>query len=216
MEYIDLGAFERAPLVKDPFDHMIVPGFVPPAVASTVRAGFPDIRCGGLVPVSSSGYGEDFTHLMAALRSDRVREAFQDKFGVELDPLSLLVTIRGRCRRFDGQIHTDSESKLLTVLIYLDDDWRAEGGRLRLLRSAEDIEDVIAEVPPMPGTLVAFRRTDNSFHGHKPYEGIRRVIMLNWMVDAKAAARERRRHAISARMKRLMPMGFDMDAGQVA
>ena len=151
--------------------------------------------------------------LIEALRSESMRQAFEAKFGVALDPRSLLVTMRGRCRRYDGQIHTDSESKVVTALVYLDDDWRADGGRLRLLRSADDIEDVVAEVPPGPGTLVAFRRSDNSFHGHKPYEGVRRVVMLNWMVDARAAGRERRRHALSAGIKRLAPAAFDTRAG---
>ena len=93
MEFTDLSALARQPLVRDPFDHIIVPGFVPPVSALAVRASFPDIRCGGLVPVSSSGYGEDFTRLIAELRSERVQNAFEDKFKVELDPLSLLVTI---------------------------------------------------------------------------------------------------------------------------
>jgi hypothetical protein len=73
------------------------------------------------------------------------------------------------------------------------------------LRSKDNIEDVIAEVPPTEGTLIAFRRSDHSFHGHKPYEGIRRVVMLNWMVDARAAQRERLRHGVSALIKGFRP-----------
>lgn len=216
MDPIDLDAFGRTPLVRDPFDHIVVPAFVPSAAASNARAGFPDIRCGGLIPVSRSGYGEGFARLIDALGSDAVREAFQAKFGVALDPRSLLMTLRGRCRHYDGQIHTDSDSKLVTALIYLDEDWHADGGRLRLLRGPDDIEDMIAEVPPGPGTLVAFRRSENSFHGHKPYEGVRRVVMLNWMVDAKAADRERRRHALSARVKQLVSSGNDAGAGRMS
>ncbi len=49
--------------------------------------------------------------------------------------------------------------------------WEQAGGRLRLLRSATDIEDVLVEVPPEEGTLVAFRRSDNSYHGHMAFDG---------------------------------------------
>jgi hypothetical protein len=62
---------------------------------------------------------------------------------------------------------------------------------------------VVAEVPPEAGTLVAFRRCDNSWHGHKPYAGERRYIMVNWMVRPQAAARELARHRLTARTKSL-------------
>jgi Rps23 Pro-64 3,4-dihydroxylase Tpa1-like proline 4-hydroxylase len=114
-----------------------------------------------------------------------------------------MITLRARTRPIDGRIHTDSETKLVTALIYLNGDWTEPGGRLRLLRGPDDLEDMIAEVPPMAGTLLAFRRSDCSWHGHKPFDGERRAIMLNWMVDAATARRELRRHAVSAGIKRL-------------
>ena len=43
-----------------------------------------------------------------------------------------------------------------------DDGWEADGGRLRLLRRPDDLNDMIAEVPPTAGTLIAFRRSDRS------------------------------------------------------
>jgi len=36
-------------------------------------------------------------------------------------------------------------------------------------RSGKDLEDIAAEVPPTDGTLVAFKRSDYSWHGHKPF-----------------------------------------------
>ena len=117
-----------------------------------------------------------------------------------------MVTLRARTRPVDGQIHTDSETKIVTALIYLNEDWSNQGGRLRLLRGPDDIEDMIAEVPPDAGTLLAFRRTDNSWHGHKPFDGVRRSIMLNWMVDAATMRRELRRHALSAGVKSLLTL----------
>jgi SM-20-related protein len=81
--------------------------------------------------------------------------------------------------------------------------WEESGGRLRLLRSAHNLEDYIAEVPPIEGTLVAFKVTPNSWHGHEPIEGERRVVQLNWVRDAAVVRHEQSRHRFSARIKRL-------------
>src|SRR5205807_10523891 len=103
----------------------------------------------------------------------------------------------------DGNIHTDAVTKLITVLLYMNPGWEDSGGRLRLLRSPDSIEDVIVEVPPVEGTLLAFRRSDNSYHGHKPFIGPRRVIQLNWVTTRGTARREILRHRFSAWMKKL-------------
>ena len=117
-----------------------------------------------------------------------------------------MFTVRGKCRRKDGKIHTDTESKIITVLLYMNPEWEKDGGRLRLLRS-HNIEDKIAEVPPLSGTLLAFRRSDNSFHGHTPFEGERKVIQMNWVTHQKFADNNLARHKISAIFKRLNPFG---------
>ena len=62
---------------------------------------------------------------------------------------------------------------------------------------------MVGEAPPVAGTLIVFRRTDKSWHGHKPNDGPRRAIMFNWMIDAAAARRELRRHQVSAGIKNL-------------
>ena len=113
-----------------------------------------------------------------------------------------MITVRGRCAERDGRIHTDSECKLVTALLYFNESWDASGGRLRLLRRPDDLNDVIAEVPPESGTLVAFRRSDCSYHGHEPFVGVRRYVMINWMASSFAAKRELFRHHLSAVAKR--------------
>src|SRR5207302_5724927 len=128
----------------------------------------------------------------------------EDKFGIDLSGRSTMITVRGRCGTRDGNIHTDSLSKIITVLIYLNPHWEQPGGRLRLLRSPQDIEDVILEVPPTEGTLVAFRRSDKSFHGHKLFIGPRRVIQFNWVTDQGFQRREILRHRVSAWLKQTL------------
>jgi hypothetical protein len=75
---------------------------------------------------------------------------------------------------------------------------------LRLLRGPDDLNDVIAEVPPELGTLIAFKRSDKSYHGHEPYVGVRRYVMVNWMSSGLAAQRELMRHKLSAQAKKML------------
>src|SRR6185437_9471911 len=51
--------------------------------------------------------------------------------------------------------------------------WEAPGGRLRLLRSPDNLHDVIAEVPPDEGTLLVFENKPNAWHGFEAFDGER-------------------------------------------
>ena len=201
MSLLDLEALAQAPLVRDPFNFTIVEDAVRPADAAAIREDFPDIEDSGLLPVEATNYGPSFGQLIEELQSEEVARAFSEKFGVNLVGRPQMITVRGRCAIKDGRIHTDSETKLITVLIYFNDRWEAKGGRLRLLNSPTDLEDMIDEVPPDSGAMIAFRRSDRSYHGHEPYEGVRRYVMVNWMTSDLAARRELFRHQVSARAK---------------
>jgi SM-20-related protein len=204
MHGLDLNAFRSTPLVREPFEHLIVPGFIRPEARAAIQADYPAIDSPGSFPVSELSYGPAFAALLEALTGPEVRAAFEEKFGLDLTGRPTMVTVRGRCGPRDGRIHTDTPSKIITVLVYMNAHWEAPGGRLRLLRSADDLDDVLAEVPPEEGTLLAFRRTDNSFHGHKPFVGVRRVVQLNWVTDPWTVRRELLRHRASAWVKRLL------------
>lgn len=203
MSAIDLGALQAAALRREPFDHVLVPGFVTAAALADVNADFPGIAQPGSFPLSALDYGAAFAALIEELESDRLRDALQQKFDLDLAARPLMCTVRGRCRPADGRIHCDGASKILTALIYLQPTWDAEGGRLRLLRSAHDLEDYAAEVSPEAGTLLAFRCTRTAWHGHKPFEGERRSIQLNWVTGRAVVWREQWRHRLSARTKTL-------------
>ena len=201
---IDYDKFAATPLVREPFEYLVVRGFIPPDMADAANASFRAADLPGVLPAPLQPTPDAFGRLLTALRSPCLTSAFADKFGLPLSTDMLMVTVRSRCRSRDGAIHTDSALKQVTALIYLNDDWPHAGGQLRLLNSPDDIEDMIAEVPPVAGTLIAFRRADNSWHGHKPFDGVRRAIMLNWMTSVAAARHEISRHAISSRLKRLV------------
>lgn len=113
-----------------------------------------------------------------------------------------MITIRAHSHKTDGNIHTDAPVKKGTALIYLNEEWDSAGGRLRLLRNPDDIEDYAAEVPPDSRTLLLFRRSDNSWHGHKPFVGPRRTVQINWVTDAAMASKRYRRVTVTRRVRR--------------
>jgi hypothetical protein len=206
MRFLDLAALEAAPLATDPYPYVLVPGFVPAAARAALSADFPAIDRPGSFPVDDLRFGAAFAEFLRELEGEAMRDAVARKFAIDLAGRPTMVTVRGRARAADGRIHTDSRTKLITVLIYMNEAWEAPGGRLRLLRGPDDLEAVAAEVPPDAGTLVAFRVSDRSWHGHLPADGPRRVVQLNWVESAAVVRRERLRHGLSARIKRLLPL----------
>jgi len=204
-DMLDLDLFRATPLETTPYEHLVVPGFVRETVIADINRDFPPMKQPGLFAIDDLKYGPAFADLVTALDSDALEAAMAEKFATDITGQPKLFTVRGRCRRKDGQIHTDTKSKIITVLIYLNTDWSAEGGRLRVLNSATDVNDYAAEVPPIAGTLLAFKRSEKSFHGHEPFEGERRAIQFNWITDVATRDREIARHRFSAGLKRLNP-----------
>jgi SM-20-related protein len=203
---LELEAFRATPLVKEPFEHLIVPGFISEAAFAEINADYPKIAARGSFPVDEVSYGPAFQNLLEALEGEEFRDAFEDKFGIDLGGRPTVTTVRGWCGQGDGQIHTDSKSKIITVLIYMNPAWEQPGGRLRLLRSGDNLGDVISEVPPVAGTLLAFKRSNNSWHGHEPFVGERRVIQFNWLTSQGNRQIAMLRHHASASFKRVMQM----------
>jgi SM-20-related protein len=205
MTVLDIDAFRATPLSRDPYEHLIVPGFVPAAQVEAVVHDFPAISKPGLFPPSVLNLKGTFAAMMDELDSDEFEQAVEQKFGVPIAGKPKLFTVRGRCHRKDGGIHTDSTTKIITILLYLNPAWEADGGRLRVLRSATDLNDFAAEVPPLAGTLLAFKRSERSYHGHESFAGERRAIQLNWITDVATRNREEARHRWSARFKQINP-----------
>src|SRR6184192_1521916 len=187
LSMLDLERFRNTPLTRQPFDFLIVPEFVKAEARSAIEKDYPGVSRPGSFPLREVTYGP----------------AFEEKFNVDLTNRPDMITVRGRCSEKDGKIHTDSETKIITILIYMNPAWESSGGRLRLLRSGTNLDDVIQEVPPTEGTLLAFRRSSNSWHGHKPFSGPRRAIQFNWVTSAAVVRREQNRHRLSAWMKKI-------------
>jgi hypothetical protein len=204
MNFLDLDLVRAARLETDPFPFIVVPGFLRAEARATLSGDFPRIDKAGSFPTTSLDIGPTFAAFLAELEGPAFRGAIAAKLAIDLTGRPTMVTVRGQAGPRDGTIHSDSKTKLVTVLIYMNEQWEASGGRLRLLRSPDNLDDMVAEVPPDAGTLLAFPVTPHSWHGHAPASGPRRVIQLNWVTDDSVVRREQARHRLSAQVKRLL------------
>jgi SM-20-related protein len=209
LSILDLDRLRATPLRRDPFDFVVVEEFVRRDEMAAVIADFPEVRGHGSYPVEGLQTRPGFARLLAALTGAALRGAIEEKFGIDLAGRPTMVTVRGRSDGKDGRIHTDSPNKIITLLLYLNPSWERAGGRLRLLRGPDDLEDYALEVAPLAGTMLAFRRSERSFHGHRPCFGERRMLQLNWVTEPAVVRRELRRHRWSARLKALNPLAHD-------
>lgn len=201
--WFNYEALRAAPVSQTPFPFFAVSDLLTDEVVQRAVADFPSIDMGGLFPLDKSAGGKVFAEIVDELRGPEVARIIGEKLGVDLSGMSTMITLRGRARHCDGKIHTDSKFKKATLLLYLNDGWPHEGGRLRILRNGVDINDYVTEIPPLGGVLVAFKCTDNAWHGHKEFEGVRRYVMCNYVEDQGALRRELRRHRISAQVKKI-------------
>lgn len=199
---LNLDALARAQLHTEPFEYLVVDDILDPGCKAAIAADFPAIDRHGSFPLSTLQYGPAFAQLASELFSNDFALAVGQKFSMDLTRYPTMLTVRGWCDSSDGQIHTDSTNKAITVLLYLNLEWSSDSGRLRLLRS-KMLEDYVAEVAPTMGSFIVFKRSDRSWHGHKPFEGRRMSLQFNWVNSSSYMQRERLRHRISSLLKRL-------------
>ncbi len=203
---LDYAKLAATPVAVEPFLHVVVPGFVPPAVLDAVLEDLPPLGRRGSFPVDAVKLGPAAADLITALEGAVLREAIEQLFGLDLAGSPTMVTLRGWTSDRDGRIHCDSLAKRVTVLLYLNretDAWSRQEGCLRLLRGPKDLEDFAVEVPPVNGTLLVFPNGPTTWHGHRTFVGQRYSVQLNYMTTDDKARSELRRHRISAFVKRL-------------
>ncbi len=203
---IDFGAIARTEALREPFQFFATENVLSAVDLAAIRRDFPDIRKPGIFPLSELSYGPAFARLIEDIQSRELEDVMAEKYAVDLSDKPLMITVRGQAQKKDGRIHSDTKTKFVTCLLYLNDIWNEGEGRLRILRKPDDLNDFIAEIPPNGGTLASFLRSENSWHGHEPYVGERRYVMFNWMTSRTALERELGRHRFSAKVKQLNPL----------
>ncbi len=204
--YCNLDAIAQAQPSRDPYPHVIASGGLLPESAAALKRDFPNIKKTGYLPLSVIERKGAFDALLSDLESEEYARLVGEKLGLpELRDKPRMITVRKWSAAKDGRIHNDGEAKIATSLIYLNETWpEGDDGRLRVLRSDKSFDDTAAEVPPIYGSFFAFARTHNSWHGHKPFAGERRVIQQAWLRSWEDYERKEKRGRFSYFFKRLV------------
>ena len=201
MKLINSEKLSKAPVNKDFFPFFHVDNiFLDQIDSASIIKDFPDINDGGSFHVDAIPSGELIHKLIEELESEEFKRILEAKFNINLDEAKVVTTLRGFSRKKDGKIHTDSKTKILTVLLYLNLNWPENRGNLRLLKGNNTLEEYIKEIPCTFGSLVSFKVTDECWHGFMPYEGKRLSIQLNYIYP-KAFTYHNLRHKLSSRLK---------------
>jgi len=193
--------------ISEPFSLLVTTDMLPVARQQALLADFPNYRSAGFFPYDPADCGPSVQALVEDITSPAFVDALGARLGIpDLGRFPTLVTLCQALNKRHGTIHTDSRSKVASALLYLEPHWpETSDGCLRFLARIDDIDAlVIPEIRPVYGTFAAFQRTDNSFHGHLPHEGVRRVVQVAWLTSDE----EKRRKTRLGRGSRLLKKVF--------
>ncbi len=199
----------------EPFPFMLAHGQLPEEARAALDQDFPKYAEAGFFPYNEQDCGPSVKALVEAMTAPAFASAVGTRLGIEnLGQYPTLVTLCRALNKRHGTIHTDSKSKVATALLYLNSQWPdTSDGCLRFLSKIDDIDATVApEVKPLYGEFAIFKRCDNSFHGHLPYEGERRVIQVAWLTSEEEKLRKTQRGRFSRTMKKLFG-GLDRKVG---
>lgn len=192
---LDADAIRSANLSREPYDFLLGSGFLKDDAVNDLRRDFPAIEKPGYLTVDEVQLQGRFKALVDELEGGELTEELSRKFGRDLHAYPRLTTIMKRSQPKYGAIHTDGPSKVMTMLVYMNDNWEAgDSGRLRVLYDGQNFEPYAVEVPPVMGTVFAFLRGERSWHGHQPFTGERKVVQVAWVTNADELARKKKRN----------------------
>ena len=191
---------------QEPFPFLIAHGQLPDESRGELERDFPRYSGAGFFPYDPSDCGPSVNTLVQRLSSAEFARAIGERLGIaNLGQYPTLITLCRSLNKRHGTIHTDSKSKVATALLYLNGMWPdTSDGCLRFLGSIDNIDSMVApELKPLYGEFAVFKRCDNSFHGHLPYEGERRVIQVAWLTSEEEKLRKTKRGKFSRAFKKI-------------
>ena len=183
MNLLDAQNLSRSDTIGslEPFAYLLARAQLADERKAELARDFPNYPSAGFFPHEQADCGPSINQLIEELSSPAIADAIGLRLGVEnLSGFPTLVTICRSLNRRHGTIHTDSRSKVVTALLYLNEDW-------------PDTSD---------GCLRFLKRSENSYHGHLPYEGERRVIQIAWLTSDEEKLRKARRGRLSRLFKK--------------
>jgi hypothetical protein len=204
LSILDAKAITRAPVETEPYRHFVAEGVLSADAGAAIRRDYPQTTSVGFLASGDLSREGAYAQLLDDLESSELAGILSEKLELDLSKAGRLITVRRWSRKSDGRIHTDSERKIATLLVYLNETWDvSKGGAIRVLRSNKSFEDYVREVPPVQGYAFGFKRAANSWHGHLPFAGERLVVQLTYLQSAEAAEHKRRAAGIQNLLKRV-------------
>lgn len=190
----------------EPFPFLIANDVLPAALHAPIAEDFPKYRRAGFFPMNERDCGPTIRSVVRSLEHPAFADRLGELLGVpNLGSLPTIVTLRKWSKATDGRIHNDGRAKVVTALLYLNETWPdGSDGCFRVLTDNESFDHLAApEVRPLYGQLAAFKRTENSWHGHPPYVGERRVIQIAWLTSPEEKQRKEKRGRFTRLVKSL-------------
>ena len=184
----------NAKVSSKPFKHVYVKGFISKECLRKVNRDFPE----SLKRISTYGGGNidegalrkrneiggHFEAFLDAMASATLREAFERVFRTDLSNTFIRSTIRGVATKEDGRIHADDASKVVTALVYLNEEWPhepecGECGKLQLLARRDLRSNSTPANDAYGGNLLAFLNPaafgkNGGFHGFTKFSSTRK------------------------------------------
>src|ERR1700723_3436681 len=106
MQIFDLETFRATPLNRDPYEHLVIPGFVNADALERINADYPKIEHAGSFPLDHLEFGPAFRAMIDALEGEEFRKAFEDKFELDLSKRPTTIPVLGRSlSQAPGMIH---------------------------------------------------------------------------------------------------------------
>lgn len=191
---------------NEPFPFLTAKNFLPDSLRARIAADFPKYTRPGFFPMDDKECGPTVRAIVRSLESPAFANRLGELLGVpNLGSLPSIVTIRKWSKETDGRIHNDGRVKVVTGLLYLNETWPdTSDGCFRVLTDNASFDHMAApEVKPLYGYFGAFQRTENSWHGHLPFVGERRVIQIAWLTSMEEKLRKEKRGRFTRLLKSL-------------
>ncbi|WP_342278655.1 2OG-Fe(II) oxygenase [Candidatus Tisiphia endosymbiont of Myopa tessellatipennis] len=202
---LNFDELESALVSNSPYTYMVAKNVINIDKKDIISIDYPQIKSAGFFPLESIKYEGVFKNLIQELQAPKLADILTKKLKIELKDKPFMITIRRWSTKSDGRIHNDSKSKIVTALLYLNDNWLQgkDGGSFRVLKDKKTFESAAAIIPPEFGSFVVFVRSENSWHGHMPFEGERRVIQITWLNSIENIERKNKRGKLTLFLKNI-------------
>lgn len=83
MAVLDVDAFQKTPLNRDPFEYVIVPGFLKREAKPSLDADYPQVSQPGSFPVTERPCGPAFGAFLKELQGPEFEAVVSEKFGID-------------------------------------------------------------------------------------------------------------------------------------